>query len=51
MPIDLTSFAGLIVGLAGLLVLVAYDRWEHRRRQERARASGTLRAIAAHRIA
>lgn len=44
----LNSIVWLILGLAGLLVIVAYDRWEHRRRHAGSRASDLPRGGLSH---
>lgn len=45
MSIVLSSLMWVIAGFAGLLGLVAYDRWEHKRRHARPRlATGSTRA-------
>jgi len=46
MSIVLESLGWLILGFAGLLVLVAYDRWEHRHRHGQTQSSGAIRGPA-----
>jgi len=48
MSIVLSSLGWVIAGIVGLLGLVAYDRWDHRRRHGQPRSAGAIRGSASH---